>query len=377
MSTRKIKLSTVLLCLVTGCISPVPTPSPSVSSTPETVSLPRPTPTPMPTLAPSDLPSPIASVYGPCVERNLLEASQVLSLNDVAVSPDGKKVYVPQDYAVVVIEQGKPVQGLALRDMPWPCWFTGSQIETDSKGNLYLLQSTGTVNLDVETVRVLKIQSDLRLLTHYYKDYGPRTPMPFYHPDLGHPTKLYVDQADSVYLFFDTHNVEYPSYFYRLQPPDQMTPIFSGFPTLAFDASTQNIYIGGVTFETPPYPKNITFAKRILSKEDEKFLGGGVTDMKVDVQGNIIASVQENSAVQDAPLTSSIWKIFPTEKRAVKLAGGNAAGFKDGKGESAAFNRPQAIALDAQGNIYVADTGNQAIRKVTPQGEVTTLFRNP
>jgi len=54
------------------------------------------------------------------------------------------------------------------------------------------------------------------------------------------------------------------------------------------------------------------------------------------------------------------------------LAGGR-EGFADGRGEAAAFNTPSGLALDRHGNLYVADTGNHAIRKVTPLGEVSTL----
>jgi len=54
------------------------------------------------------------------------------------------------------------------------------------------------------------------------------------------------------------------------------------------------------------------------------------------------------------------------------LAGGR-EGFADGRGEAAAFNTPSGLALDRHGTLYVADTGNHAIRKVTPQGEVSTL----
>ncbi|MGE8282119.1 MAG: gluconolaconase [Stenotrophomonas sp.] len=54
------------------------------------------------------------------------------------------------------------------------------------------------------------------------------------------------------------------------------------------------------------------------------------------------------------------------------LAGG-IEGFADGQGSSARFNTPSGIALDAHGNLYVADTGNHAIRRVTPQGQVSTV----
>jgi DNA-binding beta-propeller fold protein YncE len=48
-------------------------------------------------------------------------------------------------------------------------------------------------------------------------------------------------------------------------------------------------------------------------------------------------------------------------------------GFADGTGTAALFNNPQALAVDGNGNVYVADTGNDAVRMITPGGAVTTL----
>jgi len=49
------------------------------------------------------------------------------------------------------------------------------------------------------------------------------------------------------------------------------------------------------------------------------------------------------------------------------------AGFADSKGASAQFNYPVAVAADGAGNLYVADTGNRVIRKIAPDGTVSTL----
>src|SRR5689334_6452297 len=55
------------------------------------------------------------------------------------------------------------------------------------------------------------------------------------------------------------------------------------------------------------------------------------------------------------------------------IAGDGGAGYADGPANRAQFNGPIAVAVDAYGNIYVADSYNDRIRMITPQGDVSTV----
>lgn len=88
------------------------------------------------------------------------------------------------------------------------------------------------------------------------------------------------------------------------------------------------------------------------------------TGLAVDTTGHLYVADTGNSTIR---------KITP-EGMVTTLAGlPGIAGLKNGTGDSAYFNQPRSIMVDATGNLYVADTGNASIRKITPVGNVTTL----
>jgi glucose/arabinose dehydrogenase/sugar lactone lactonase YvrE len=65
--------------------------------------------------------------------------------------------------------------------------------------------------------------------------------------------------------------------------------------------------------------------------------------------------------------------LSPENSVVTTVAGGLRAGFQNGPGTVAEFNLPQAVCIDPAGNLYVADTGNHVIRKISSTGEVSTF----
>ena len=66
-----------------------------------------------------------------------------------------------------------------------------------------------------------------------------------------------------------------------------------------------------------------------------------------------------------------------SERWVYTIAGGIGSGFADGNRFHARFSYPGSIAICPLGNIYVADTGNHAIRRIDPHGNVTTVAGRP
>ena len=83
----------------------------------------------------------------------------------------------------------------------------------------------------------------------------------------------------------------------------------------------------------------------------------------VDNTGNLFVS-DENNVIR---------KITPSGV-VTTFAGSGIPQFADGIGTNASFNKPMGMFIDKDNTIYVADYNNNAIRKITPDGNVTTFF---
>jgi sugar lactone lactonase YvrE len=100
------------------------------------------------------------------------------------------------------------------------------------------------------------------------------------------------------------------------------------------------------------------------------------SDVAIDAAGNLYIADTSNHTVRKVtpPLQSNPGIAPPALGIVTTLAGqAGVSGSSDGSGTAASFNHPAGVAVDNSGNVYVADTNNNEIRKVTAAGFVSTL----
>lgn len=150
--------------------------------------------------------------------------------------------------------------------------------------------------------------------------------------------------------------------------------LFDGPEALAFNPSTGNIYIGD-TYNNSIRTMTTTGTVATLTNGTLGFANGplasalfyGPKGFAFDAQGNTYVADMGNSVIR---------KITPGGVVST-FTGITVPGYIDGDATVVKFNSPSALAIDASGNVYIADRGNNVIRKSTSAGVVATLAGYP
>ncbi|WP_293300327.1 putative Ig domain-containing protein [Pedobacter sp. UBA4863] len=105
--------------------------------------------------------------------------------------------------------------------------------------------------------------------------------------------------------------------------------------------------------------------------EDSRF--AYLTCITFDKHGNIYVGDRDNGSIRKYDATTDSFSTFagPINGRSLTSTDRNKS--LDGTGNAARFNSPQGITIDDDGNLYVIDRNSDVIRKVTPTGVVTTF----
>lgn len=196
-------------------------------------------------------------------------------------------------------------------------------IGQDSSGNVYVADSTNNTIRKITPGGVVTTLAGAAGATGSTDGVGVLA-------RFNHPTGLAVDSGGNVYVADSTNNT-----IRKITPAGAVTTL-AGLAGVAGSADGTG---AGALFNNP----------------------GGLS---LDASGNVYVADTGNSCVR---------QISPAG--VVRLLAGlpGVAGLKDGVGSDAWFNQPRDLVVDSNGALYVADTGNATIRKVTQSGVVNTV----
>jgi DNA-binding beta-propeller fold protein YncE len=156
-----------------------------------------------------------------------------------------------------------------------------------------------------------------------------------------------------------------------LVPPDR-EDVFLGATSIVFDPAG-NMYIGendvNIVRKRTPAGEFSIYAGAFKVRGDDDGASADARFVRprglaIDRVGNIFVADEASHIIR---------KITPGGQVSTLAGTAGESGTQDGRGRAARFNAPRGLATDAAGNVYVMDTNNGAIRKITPDGTVTTF----
>lgn len=243
-------------------------------------------------------------------------------------------------------------------------------ITNDAQGNIYVCDKLNY------TIRKITPQGVVTTIgTEALKEYNDTDPY--------EEQAIAVDNAGFIYLAYDTRIVKISPDGVRVTPfvgnfvannlPNNdgtgTAAGFSGIRAMAFDKNG-DLYVCSSDNKDIRSIRKVTPAGVVTTLYRTRDFVMRFTGIAIDSHGNVFVSSTTHLIYKLTPNTSNDpnnlnWNIT--------TFAGSDAGFADGTGTAAKFKTPQSITIDPNDNIYVADSYNHMIRKVTPAGVVTTI----
>ncbi len=413
--------------------SPVlPTPLPEPSEQPSALPSVEPSYAPTPTPEPTPLGKAGEIQYYDLTYCRAITASEtqnpvLRSPLDVVVSQDGQTVYATnqREPDEVVRDQSVTRAGTTLfkrlRDRQFvyklqngqasimnidgnyahSCFSEGGEIERDGEDQLLL----GTVEIEQDTINTsykpgfitlykafafhgVKVNAEPVVSQVLFRDTDPEVFAAYYAPQRLKSLRYQPDLSPLVfYLSAKQEPFDYDLLrAYDREKVDWAMVMKEGrwnysVPTFAVLPEDQLRY--GMLLFTKPWPVD---AEESLNAVSELFRDQAAKDTQgcwnaeafTDTPFTVsrMRANAEGVVYLTESASHSLWKLSPEGKLSC-FAGGGQAGYADGSAQQARFRNPAEIDIDGAGNLYVADTGNHAIRKVTPEGVVSTIYRAP
>ncbi|MGC3990877.1 MAG: hypothetical protein QM796_14605 [Chthoniobacteraceae bacterium] len=319
---------------------------------------------------------------------------------DVAVD-SARNVYVADDYnrkirkisvtGTVTTIAGGDGTGLAEEPRMHAGLITPTGLALDHQGNLYVADDLG------QNIRVISKGGIVSTLAGGFSFFGGNVDGTGIDALFCAPTSIRIDQGDHIYVGDGGSSL-----IRKIRPDGEVTTFAGAIPQtgnvdgkgdevrvasplgVTMDPSGNiyvtdgNIYLFGVQSiddGANPYPiRKIAPDGTVTSVNFQP-----PASPRGDLLGYPFGIAAGAGGELYAVLTSlhTIEKILPDGTSSILAGYPGDIGSADGKGEAAAFNLPMGITRDATGNLFVADTRNRTIRKVTPDGVVTTLAGQP
>ncbi len=257
-----------------------------------------------------------------------------------------------------------------------PSITTTYTLTVSSPGNPSATSQTAAVNIGPGTIAIIAGQPGNPGTTN-----GHGTSALF-----NYPTSVAVDGSDNVYIADTSNNL------IRMILPSGVVTTIAGIPGVSGSADSTinssgtfngplgvasdtmgNVYVADTNNNTirkiTPNGTLTTLAGKAGLYGSSDGTGAAATfwspsGIAVDRSGNVYVADTKNNTIR---------KITPAAVVTTLAGIPNSSGMTNGNGTLATFSGPTGVACDTSGNVYVADYWNNAVRKITPNGTVSTL----